>query len=112
MVSGGGTTITLAWDAPLEPGPDPILGYEISWIGYLHPMDPGNYYNSFQNPWSVVVPASARQFQVTDLTPGYNWQFVIQAFTATRIGSMTTGPLYIHEPSRFLCLVSELCRVS
>lgn len=74
----------------------PILGYELSWIGYMHPTQPNPpYYQPFQNPWTVTVPATTRQHQVTGLVPGYQYQFVVQAFTAVSIGSMTTGPLYL-----------------
>jgi len=99
VVSGGGYTVTLAWDPPLEPGPEPILGYEISVLSYLHGTQNPPYIEPFQNPWVTVrVPPSALTHQVTDLTPGYNWRFAVQAFTATSIGSMTNGPLYIAEP--------------
>ena len=95
MVSGGTNSITLAWDTPLEPGPEPILGYEISWTGYLHGTQNPPYTIPFQNPWTVVVPQTVLQYQLTGLQPGYQYRFAIQAFTATRIGSMTVGPLYL-----------------
>lgn len=40
FVSGSGYTATLAWDPPLEPGPNPIVGYEISWAQYIYPEQP------------------------------------------------------------------------
>lgn len=62
--------MTLAWDPPLEPGPEPILGYEISWVQYLHGTQNPPYWEPFQNPWTVVVPATQLQYQITGLSPG------------------------------------------
>lgn len=97
MVSGGTNTLTLAWDPPLEPGPEPILGYEISWTQYLHGTQNPPYYDPFVNPWKVVVPVTQLSHQITGLTSGYQYRFAIQAFTATNIGSMTVGPLYLAQ---------------
>jgi len=88
LLSGGSYTATVGWDTPIDLGPLPIVGYQISLWTFMDINQP-NY------PLVSVVSANRRQYQVEGLTPGLVYKFGIQAFTKAGIGAMTLEPKYI-----------------
>lgn len=90
LLSGGSYTATVGWDTPLDLGPLPIVGYQISLWTFLDINEP-NY------PLVSIVSANKRNFQVEGLVPGLVYKFGIQGFTRAGIGAMTLEPKYIDD---------------
>ena len=92
VISGGSTSVTLGWEAPENIGTEPVLGYTISLFnneGFRFPNQAPEYPQ-------VNVGPDVRRFRLTQLTPGLEYQFGIQAYTASSPGAMTLNVL--HNP--------------
>ena len=92
VVSGGSTSVTLAWDAPKHVGSEPIAGYTLSIFnneGYWYPNQRPEYPQ-------VSVGAGVHQYRLTGLTPGVAYQFGVQAYTKLAPGAMTVNVM--HNP--------------
>ena len=92
VIAAGSTTATLAWEVPQFVGDEPILGYTISIFmneGYWFPNQRPEY------PQISVGP-DVRQYRLTGLRPGLEYQFAVQAYTRLAPGAMTVNVL--HNP--------------
>jgi len=78
LLSGGSYTATVGWDTPIDLGPLPIVGYQISLWTFMDINEP---------IYLLISVVSANRRQV--------YKFGIQAFTKAGIGAMTLEPKYI-----------------
>lgn len=90
--AGGDQAVTLSWDAPLDVGPLPIQGYQISVFGYL-----GDILEPELPLANVAAPPYPRLYNVSNLQAGMSYQFDIQAYAKAGIGGIIQFPLYIQE---------------
>jgi hypothetical protein len=73
------TTATIRWSAPTSTGGTPVIAYRVARGGDAN----GG------GAWAGYIPASARSFTFTNLTPNTRYYIQVQAVNALGIGSWT-----------------------
>jgi hypothetical protein len=88
--SVGDQRATVTWGAPTQTGSSPITGYRVARDG----TDVEG-----KGPWSTVVPATTRSFEMTLLRNGTTYTLSVAAINASGTGTTTTATVTPTAPT-------------